>query len=76
MRSFILLLILISSLGLKAQTLDFTTANYTASEDTFNLPWPSWVFEHWVWEDESTQESALQIVDDYMARDIPVYDVS
>jgi alpha-glucosidase (family GH31 glycosyl hydrolase) len=35
-------------------------------------PWPSWVFKHWVWEDESTEQSAKQIVDDYLARDIPV----
>jgi alpha-glucosidase (family GH31 glycosyl hydrolase) len=26
----------------------------------------------WVWEDESTQESATALVDDYIARDIPV----
>ncbi len=35
-------------------------------------PWPEWVFHHWVWEDESTQESAMQLVDDYIAHDIPV----
>src|SRR5687768_9609479 len=35
-------------------------------------PWPEWVFHHWVWEDESTQESALQLVNDYIAHDIPV----
>jgi alpha-glucosidase (family GH31 glycosyl hydrolase) len=35
-------------------------------------PWPEWAFHHWVWEDESTQESALALVDDYLARDIPV----
>lgn len=43
-----------------------------ALEDTFNLPWPSWVFSHWVWEDESTQESALAFVDGFLSRDIPV----
>lgn len=36
------------------------------------VPWPSWIFKRWVWEDESTQQSALQMVDDYLARDIPV----
>jgi alpha-glucosidase (family GH31 glycosyl hydrolase) len=35
-------------------------------------PWPEWAFHHWVWEDESTQESAIALVDDYLARDIPV----
>ncbi len=34
--------------------------------------WPEFVFEHWVWEDESTQHSALQLVDDYLAHNIPV----
>lgn len=35
-------------------------------------PWPDWIFQHWVWEDESTQESALALVDGYLERDIPV----
>jgi len=35
-------------------------------------PWPEWTFEHWVWEDESTQESAIALVDGYLSRDIPV----
>lgn len=35
-------------------------------------PWPEWAFHHWVWEDESTQESAIALVDDYLAHDIPV----
>ncbi|HPM76513.1 MAG TPA: glycoside hydrolase family 31 protein [bacterium] len=34
--------------------------------------WPEWVLRHWVWEDESTQSSATQYVDDYLAHDIPV----
>lgn len=34
--------------------------------------WPEFVFHHWVWEDESTQHSALQLVDDYLAHNIPV----
>ncbi|MFM1875773.1 MAG: hypothetical protein RL266_1510 [Bacteroidota bacterium] len=56
-----------------AQVLDLSSLNNNgAATDTFNLPWPSWVFEHWVWEDESTQHSALQLVDDYLSRDIPV----
>jgi alpha-glucosidase (family GH31 glycosyl hydrolase) len=35
-------------------------------------PWPDWVLQHWVWEDESTQQSATSLVDDYLAHDIPV----
>lgn len=35
-------------------------------------PWPEWVFHHWVWEDESTQQSATQHVADYLAHNIPV----
>lgn len=39
-------------------------------EDVY--PWPEWIFEHWVWEDESTQDSAIALVEDYISRDIPV----
>jgi alpha-glucosidase (family GH31 glycosyl hydrolase) len=35
-------------------------------------PWPDWALSHWVWEDESTEASALALVDDYLAHDIPV----
>jgi alpha-glucosidase (family GH31 glycosyl hydrolase) len=35
-------------------------------------PWPEWAFHHWVWEDESTQESAIALIDGYIQRDIPV----
>jgi len=34
--------------------------------------WPEWAWHHWVWEDESTQQSALDLVDGYLERDIPV----
>ena len=33
-----------------------------SSEQTAELPFPAWSFEHWVWEDESTQESAEALV--------------
>lgn len=57
----------------KAQQIDWNaTVHSNTLEDTFDLPWPSWVFSHWVWEDESTQESALQLVDEYIAHDIPI----
>jgi alpha-D-xyloside xylohydrolase len=35
-------------------------------------PLPDWGFEHWVWEDESTQDSVMALVNDYQAHDIPV----
>jgi len=35
-------------------------------------PWPVWALRHWVWEDESTQESALDLVTGYLDNDIPV----
>lgn len=71
MKHIITLLLACSTLHVWAQDIDLNSHQYSSS-DTFDLPWPQWVFEHWVWEDESTQESALQIVDDYIARDIPV----
>jgi alpha-D-xyloside xylohydrolase len=44
----------------------------TLSKSTTAQVAPQFVFEHWVWEDESTQHSALQLVDDYLAHNIPV----
>lgn len=42
-------------------------------EPTLRSPhWPSWSHEHWVWENEGTEESAYQLVDDYLRRGIPV----
>jgi alpha-D-xyloside xylohydrolase len=35
-------------------------------------PWPDWTLQHWVWEDESTQDSLFEMVDGYAERDIPV----
>jgi alpha-glucosidase (family GH31 glycosyl hydrolase) len=35
-------------------------------------PWHKWIWGHWVWEDESTQQSAQQLADDYLAHGIPV----
>jgi len=46
-------------------------------------PWPEWAFSHWVWYDDpadcpkeppgqTTQECYIQLVDDYLKRDIPV----
>lgn len=42
------------------------------TEEPQTTPFPKWVFKHWVWLDESTQQSAQQLVDDYLAHDIPV----
>ena len=34
--------------------------------------WPVWAHEHWVWENEGTQESIMEMVEDYRALGIPV----
>ena len=47
------------------------TPDDTAAPE-YEAPWPDWTFEHWVWEDESTQESATALVDGYLERDIDV----
>ena len=39
---------------------------------TETSPPPSWVYGHWVWEDESTQDSAVRLVDSYLDRGITV----
>ena len=35
-------------------------------------PWPQWALEPWAWEDESTQESAVALVEGYLEHDIPI----
>ena len=47
------------------------SATATTADDA-PVVWPEWAWHHWVWEDESTQESAIALVEDYLARDIPV----
>ncbi len=34
--------------------------------------WPIWSHQHWVWENSGTQQSAMQLVDDYRAMGVPV----
>lgn len=60
--------ILVAFAGCKKKT-DTPETNKPTVQTT---PWPEWIFHHWIWEDESTQASAQQIVDDYLAHDIPV----
>lgn len=36
------------------------------------LDFPAWAWQHWVWEDESTQDSVIEMVDGYAQADIPV----
>lgn len=73
MRTSLFLFLLSFSITVNAQQIDWNAPiPSNALEDTFGLEWPAWVFSHWVWEDESTQESALTMVDDYLSRDIPV----
>lgn len=65
---------LVSLLALVACTNGKSDEAYDSGSDAVSTdpPWPSWVMEPWVWEDESTQDSAMALVDDYIARDIPV----
>jgi hypothetical protein len=35
-------------------------------------PWSEWAHTHWVWYNESTQDMVTELVDDYLANDIPV----
>ncbi|MGI6745488.1 MAG: Alpha-xylosidase [Firmicutes bacterium ADurb.Bin300] len=43
------------------------------AEPTLEPPaWPTWVHEHWVWENAGTQESALQFASDFIEKGIPV----
>lgn len=55
---------------------DFTNTNsmqFTMDTvDDYGFEWPAWIFSHWVWEDEGNRESALQLIDDYLAHGIPV----
>jgi alpha-glucosidase (family GH31 glycosyl hydrolase) len=49
---------------------EVSAAAAARSPDAFEVP--DWAWSHWVWEDESTQQSALALVDGYLERDIPV----
>ncbi len=42
------------------------------NNNSFEHPWPDWTYEPWVWEDESTQTSAIDLVEGYLDHDIPV----
>jgi alpha-glucosidase (family GH31 glycosyl hydrolase) len=42
------------------------------SSATGTVPWPEWSFHHWVWYGESTQDSAISLVQEYIDHDIPV----
>lgn len=63
---------MLAATAANAQVADLRTIvpkDYNAADE---LPWPEWMFGHWVWEDESTQESAIALVDDYLAHDMQV----
>ena len=51
---------------------DDDTGDDDTNDEPAEPPWPDWTFHHWVWEDESTQESAVALVDGYIEHDIPV----
>ena len=55
-----------------ADQVDELSAKHLASVKLANPTYPSWVHRHWVWENEGNQSSAMQLVDDYLAHDIPV----
>lgn len=40
----------------------------------FSLVYPDWAHDHWVWlaSSQANQSNELQLVKDYLARDIPV----
>lgn len=65
---------MLASLGCtKTSDSDTATSGTDSGEElSTDAPWPSWIMEPWVWEDESTQESAMALVDGYLERDIPV----
>lgn len=45
----------------------------SSAEPSLEPPvWPVWVHHHWVWENIGTQESALELVQDYKDRGVPV----
>ncbi len=44
----------------------------TAPPSLKPLMYPAWVHQHWVWENESTQDSAMEFVQGFLDHDIPV----
>jgi alpha-glucosidase (family GH31 glycosyl hydrolase) len=39
------------------------------------VPWPEWVFKHWVWQAGLDQDGVIQLVQDYTSHNIPVHAV-
>ena len=71
MNTFGIGLVLVTAIGCTHKANDSAEPDTGATENT-DPPWPSWIMQPWVWEDESTQDSALGLVDGYIERDIPV----
>lgn len=46
--------------------------NIDTATESVTAPWPDWALRHWVWEDESTQDSVFEMLDGYAENDIPV----
>ncbi len=65
----VVVLPLLLTVGCPADDDDDTTGDDDVAPDP---SWPEWAWHHWVWEDESTQDSALEVVHGYLDRDIPV----
>jgi len=77
--TILVLVVLITIIGWKTKELKDSTpivkspnSNNHKTISSQPDPWPEWIFYHWVWEDEGTRQSATQLVDDYLMRDIPV----
>ena len=65
-------LALFATLMTMACTGDSNDTSDSGAPAEVQAPWPEWTFQHWVWEDESTQDSLFEMVDGYAERDIPV----
>jgi alpha-glucosidase (family GH31 glycosyl hydrolase) len=61
-----------ASVPVDAKVVDSPAATVDAESGAPVVPWPEWAFHHWVWEDESTQQSALDLIADYKSHGIPV----
>jgi len=56
--------------GTGADTAGTTSTTHGTTVPALDIP--QWAWRHWVWEDESTQDSVIEMVDGYRDRDIDV----
>lgn len=67
LRLLIALFVLIPSLGAL-----FSQSSNTADPSLESPLWPTWVHEHWVWENVGTQESTMEFAMGFIDKGIPV----